>query len=67
MLIRAFRYGNAIKDVSGAGGSRAVTGSNPLGLSGTKGTWSPALPASKNPQRNAGRGTAKDPLGLNSR
>jgi len=56
-------YGNAIKDSTGAAGPRAATGSNPLGISGTKGTWAPSS-ASKNPQRNAGRGTARDPLGL---
>jgi len=60
-------YGNAIKDASGASGSRAVTGSNPLGLSGAKGTWAPALPANKNAQRNKGGGTARDPLGLGGR
>ncbi|KIW03969.1 uncharacterized protein PV09_04803 [Verruconis gallopava] len=60
-------YGNAIKDATGASGPRAATGSNPLGLSGTKGIWSPSAPVRTTPQRTVGRGTAKDPLGLNSR
>jgi hypothetical protein len=57
------RYGNAIKDASGASGPRAITGSNPLGIAGQKGVWAPSA-ANKNAQRNRGGGTARDPLGL---
>ncbi|KAE9982675.1 hypothetical protein EG327_005783 [Venturia inaequalis] len=55
-------YGNAIKDSTGASGPRAVTGSNPLGIAGTKGVWAPAS-NTKGPRNNGG-GTAKNPLGL---
>jgi len=52
-------YGNAIKDATGATGTRTVTGSNPLGLGGQMGNQR----AGKE-QRNAGGGTASNPLGL---
>jgi hypothetical protein len=57
-------YGNAIKDATGATGTRAVTGSNPLGLKGQRGTWAPSAPRVGERQRNAGSGTASNPLGL---
>ncbi|KAF2400404.1 hypothetical protein EJ06DRAFT_428915 [Trichodelitschia bisporula] len=57
-------YGNGIKDASGATGARAVTSSNPLGLSGTKGQWSGKPSGQKTAPRT---GTARDPLGLNKR
>jgi len=56
-------YGNAIKDASGAGGPRAPSSTNPLGLSGAKGVWAPSTSTTKN-ARNTGKGTARDPLGL---
>jgi len=55
-------YGNAIKDATGAGGSRAVTASNPLGVSGGTGTSIRPGTGSTKPKAI---GTARDPLGLN--
>jgi hypothetical protein len=59
----AFSYGNAIKDASGASGSRAATSSNPLGIAGAKGTFAPSSGTAVG-QRNAGKGTAGNPLGI---
>jgi hypothetical protein len=60
-------YGNNIKDASHAGGPRVPTGGNPLGLSGA-GSSKTLMPGGKLPpgsqQRNAGKGSAKNPLGL---
>jgi hypothetical protein len=60
-------YGNNIKDASRAGGPRVPTGGNPLGLSGA-GSSKTLMPGGKLPpgsqQRNAGKGSAKNPLGL---
>ncbi|KAI5199382.1 hypothetical protein E4T42_05718 [Aureobasidium subglaciale] len=60
-------YGNNIKDASRAGGPRVPTGGNPLGLSGP-GSSKTLMPGGKLPpgsqQRNAGKGTASNPLGL---
>lgn len=55
-------YGNAIKDATGSSGTRAITGSNPLGLAGARGTWAPSRQIEG--PRNAGGGTASNPLGL---
>jgi len=52
-------YGNAIKDATGAEGTRAVTSSNPLGLRGQMGSQTTRVG-----QRNASGGTASNPLGL---
>ncbi|CAD0081849.1 unnamed protein product [Aureobasidium vineae] len=60
-------YGNNIKDASRAGGPRVPTGGNPLGLAGA-GSSKTLMPGGKLPpgsqQRNAGKGSAKNPLGL---
>jgi hypothetical protein len=52
-------YGNAIKDATGAEGTRAATSSNPLGLRGQR-----RIQTAGEGQRNAGGGTASNPLGL---
>ena len=57
-------YGNAIKDATGAAGTRAVTGSNPLGLHRQSLTRPPSAQTAGEGQRNAGGGTANNPLGL---
>lgn len=60
-------YGNNIKDAARAGGPRVPTGGNPLGLSGA-GSSKTLMPGGKLPpgsqQRNTGKGSAKNPLGL---
>lgn len=60
-------YGNNIKDAARAGGPRVPTGGNPLGLSGV-GSSKTLMPGGKLPpgsgQRKAGKGNAKNPLGL---
>ncbi|KAF2085696.1 hypothetical protein K490DRAFT_67576 [Saccharata proteae CBS 121410] len=54
-------YGNQVKDVTRAGGARAPTASNPLGIAGGS-TQSAAI--MKKGLRNAGGGSANNPLGL---
>lgn len=53
-------YGNSLKDMTGAAGSRAPTKGNPLGLStgGGGGAASTAVSSTR------GKGTASNPLGL---
>jgi hypothetical protein len=53
-------YGNSLKDMTGAAGSRAPTKGNPLGLStgGGGGGASTAVSSTR------GKGTASNPLGL---
>ncbi|KAF2154654.1 hypothetical protein K461DRAFT_291581 [Myriangium duriaei CBS 260.36] len=64
-------YGNDIKDAARAGGPRAQTAGNPLGLSGAGSSKNllkggQVSQATKNNVRAGTRtGTAKDPLGLN--
>jgi hypothetical protein len=58
-------YGNSIKDVTGAAGSRATTKGNPLGLS-TGATGGAASMASRAgiTGSSAKKGSASNPLGL---
>jgi hypothetical protein len=63
LLIVPSSYGNAIKDASGASGSRAATASNPLGLSGGRVTGQSQLKGTKS--QGSDQGTRNDPLGLN--
>jgi hypothetical protein len=57
-------YGNSIKDVTGAAGSRATTKTNPLGLS-TSGVGASAKMATRSGTGGASRGgSASNPLGL---
>lgn len=59
-------YGNNIKDQVGVGGPRVSTAGNPLGLAGV-GQGQGALPGGKQAQagtRNAGGGSAGNPLGI---
>lgn len=63
-LTKTGSYGNAIKDATGAAGTRKVTGSNPLGLAGQRGTWAPSAQRVGGGQSNTGSGTASNPLGL---
>jgi hypothetical protein len=57
-------YGNSVKDMTGAAGSRASTGGNPLGLA-TSGVGAAASMASR-PGNTPGKakGSATNPLGL---
>jgi hypothetical protein len=57
-------YGNSLKDVTGATGSRATTGGNPLGLSSTGGGAKAIM--SSRPGQGSGKsgGSAGNPLGL---
>ncbi|KAK6413116.1 hypothetical protein LTR95_017893, partial [Oleoguttula sp. CCFEE 5521] len=59
-------YGNNVKDMVGAGGSRVSTAGNPLGMSGM-GSSQGAMPGGKYPNsgtRSAGKGSAGNPLGV---
>lgn len=56
-------YGNSLKDMTGAAGSRAPTKGNPLGLSTGGGAGGDASMASVG-GGSRGRGTASNPLGL---
>lgn len=58
-------YGNSIKDVTGAAGSRATTGTNPLGLStgAAGGKASMAVRSGVTPS-SVRTGSASNPLGL---
>jgi hypothetical protein len=63
LLIAPSSYGNAVKDASGASGSRAATSSNPLGLAGGRVTGQSQLKGTKS--QGSKQGTRNDPLGLN--
>jgi hypothetical protein len=58
-------YGNSLKDVTGASGSRATTKGNPLGLSSTGG-GAKAIMSSRPGNTGTGKsgGSASNPLGL---
>ena len=59
-------YGNDIKDRVGVGGPRISTAGNPLGIAGVGSATKAAAPGGKLEQgkRDAGKGTAGNPLGL---
>lgn len=57
-------YGNDIKDSVAVGGTRVATAGNPLGMAG-QGSGKARAPGDKGGgQRNAGGGSAGNPLGL---
>jgi hypothetical protein len=57
-------YGNDIKDSVGVGGPRVSTAGNPLGMAGMGSGKSLAPGDKKGGTRNAGKGSASNPLGL---
>ena len=58
-------YGNSIKDVTGAAGSRATTKGNPLGLStGVAGGAASMASRSGVTTSTVKKGSASNPLGL---
>lgn len=54
-------YGNSVKDYTGAGGARATTKGNPLGLTTGGGGGGGGVSSSGG---RVGKGTASNPLGL---
>lgn len=57
-------YGNDLKDAVGAGGGRVAVAGNPLGLAG-QGSGKAQAPGQKaSGTRNAGKGSASNPLGI---